>query len=150
EVRTMWGKSFTRAPRAVTVNVRKSSLGSVVVISLAFSGIGWNQNVNGLVEPGAGAWKTWVLSSGSHLRISAPPGWVQTSGEIELLKMLSSSRSPATLDRISYWDTGAPGQRWNEIALTQASLMNAPRGIRAMTLLNVAIYDATIATWDSK
>jgi membrane-associated phospholipid phosphatase len=133
---------------------RIGRLGPSILLAIVLSGpwarIGWSQHVNSLVEPGAGTWRTWVLSSGSDLRIPAPPGWTQTSAEIEFLRMLSGKRDAAALDRISYWDTGAPGQRWNEIALSQASLINAPRGLRAMTLLNVAIYDATIAAWDSK
>ena len=127
---------------------------AVTLALLLFSGpavwVGWSQNVGGLVEPGAVTWKTWVLSSGSELRISTPPEWAQTVAELDTLRALAGQRNAATLDRISYWDTGAPGQRWNEIALVQASAVRAPRGLRAMALLNVAIYDATIAAWDSK
>ena len=127
---------------------------TVMLALLLFSGpavwVGWSQNVGGLVEPGAVTWKTWVLSSGSELRISTPPEWAQTVAELDTLRALAGQRNAATLDRISYWDTGAPGQRWNEIALVQASAVRAPRGLRAMALLNVAIYDATIAAWDSK
>src|SRR5438874_10794215 len=96
----MHGKSCTWAPRAGTLSVEIGLCGLLVILSLVFSGIGWSQSVSGLIEPGAGAWKTWVLSSGSELRIPAPPGWLQTSTEIELLKMLSLRRDQATLDRI--------------------------------------------------
>jgi membrane-associated phospholipid phosphatase len=112
--------------------------------------LGRAQNVEGLVEPGAGTWKTWVLSSGSDFRIAPPPEWTQTVEEMKTLRAAVAKRDQATVDRIRYWDTGAPGQRWNEIGLAQAALARAPRGLRAMALLNVAIYDATIAAWDSK
>jgi membrane-associated phospholipid phosphatase len=108
------------------------------------------QNVDGLIEPGAGTWKTWVLSSGSDFRVGPPPEWTLTVAEMKTVRDAAAKRDSAALDRISYWNAGAPGQRWNEIALLQASLARAPRGLRAMALLNVAIYDATIAAWDSK
>jgi membrane-associated phospholipid phosphatase len=112
--------------------------------------LGLAQNVEGLVEPGASTWKTWVLISASDLRIAAPPGWGQTLAELKTLRAAIANQDRTTMDRIRYWDTGAPGQRWNEIGLAQAALARAPRGLRAMALLNVAIYDATIAAWDSK
>lgn len=57
------------------------------------------------------------------------------------------------LDQINYWNAGGPAYRWNEIAraLTTQRLGrdNAPNS-RALALMNVAIYDAMIAAWDSK
>jgi membrane-associated phospholipid phosphatase len=131
-----------------------SWLGSASLMAALISGpmvgIAWSQDQSGLIEPGAGAWQTWVLQSGSDLRIPAPPPMAQTLAELDSLRATGGQRDSASMDRISYWDTGAPGYRWNEIALVQASAVRAPRGIRAMALLNVAIYDATIAAWDSK
>jgi membrane-associated phospholipid phosphatase len=127
---------------------------AAALLFLLFSGsaahVAWSQNDPGLIEPGAGTWRTWVLTSGKDLRIPAPPEWVQTMAELAALRSLATQRDAATLDRIRYWDAGAPGYRWNEIALVQASAVRAPRGLRAMALLNVAIYDATVAAWDSK
>jgi membrane-associated phospholipid phosphatase len=113
-------------------------------------GIAWSQNDSGLIEPGAGTWQTWVLQSGSDLRIPAPPEMSQTLGELDSVRASAAQRDSTAMDRIRYWDTGAPGYRWNEIGTTQTSPLRAPRGLRAMALLNVAIYDATIAAWDSK
>src|SRR4029079_14288235 len=61
-------------------------------------------------------------------------------------------RGPAALDAGAYWDSGAPGYRWNELAVGKglAGLPNAVRGYRMVALLNVAIHDATIATWNAK
>lgn len=100
------------------------------------------------VEPGAGRWKTWILSSGSQLRLASPP---DGSSEIGEVKALAAQRDGLTMDRIAYWDTGAPATRWNEIAITQTIIERMTlRAYRAMALLNVAIYDATVAAWDSK
>ncbi len=100
------------------------------------------------IEPKAGTWKTWVLTSGSQLRVAAPPNKKATKAEIKELQMLAPQRDAAALDQISYWDAGSPAYRWNEIALSQGG--NTPRIARMLALVNVAIYDAMVAAWDSK
>jgi membrane-associated phospholipid phosphatase len=107
--------------------------------------------VGGQVEPGAGSWKTWVLSSGSQLRLPPPPDDSTTGAEIDELKSLAARRDAAALDQIAYWDAGSPGYRWNEIACNAGVKGIAGiRNYRALALLNVAIYDAIIAAWDTK
>jgi membrane-associated phospholipid phosphatase len=67
------------------------------------------------------------------------------------VQALVAGRDAAALERIAYWDAGAPGFRWNEIATAQA--IRAPvavRGYRTLAILNVAISDATVAAWDAK
>jgi membrane-associated phospholipid phosphatase len=104
------------------------------------------------IEPGAGTWKTWVLTSGSQFRLPPPPDWKATKAELRELITLATQRDAPVLDRINYWDAGAPGYRWNEQAVAAASRhnINIIRASRALALLDVAIYDATIAAWDSK
>ena len=101
------------------------------------------------IEPKAGSWTTWLLPSGDHLRPAAPPDDAATDAE---LAELAADRDAATLDRISYWDAGSPGYRWNEIAMQHTLKAGHGPGdaYRTMALLNVAIYDATIAVWDAK
>jgi membrane-associated phospholipid phosphatase len=65
---------------------------------------------------------------------------------------MAAERDAAAVDRIAYWNAGAPAYRWNQLAV-QHLLENhvaVARASRALSLLNVAIYDATIAAWDSK
>jgi len=104
------------------------------------------------IEPKAGSWKTWVLTSGDQLRLPAPPDKAATEVEIKQLKELVGNRSGAALGQVGYWDSGSPAYRWNEIAV--ADLIKAGivgnMAFRDMTLMNVAIYDATIAAWDTK
>jgi membrane-associated phospholipid phosphatase len=104
------------------------------------------------VEPNAGAWRTWVLSSGSQLRLPAPPDAATTRAELAELQALAGRRDTAALDLINYWDSGSPGYRWDDFALqhTLAKGIGGGRAWRTMALLNVAIYDATIAAWDNK
>jgi len=99
------------------------------------------------IEPDAGSWKTWVLESPRQIPLSAPP---YAPEEIAELRQFEVQRDAAILDQISYWDTGGPAYRWNEIAFNQLASANNNRIARAMALINVAIYDAMIAAWDAK
>jgi membrane-associated phospholipid phosphatase len=104
------------------------------------------------IEPRAGRWKTWVLSSGSQFRLPPPPRGVAQVVEIKNLITRANQRDAAALAAISFWDAGPPGYRWNELAtnLLLSNNITGPRGARILSLLNVAIYDATIAAWHSK
>jgi membrane-associated phospholipid phosphatase len=107
------------------------------------------------IEPEAGSWKTWVLSSGDELRPAAPPDDAASTTELAKLRMTAAytyGRDAATPDRIAYWDAGSPGYRWNELAMqrTKAAAYGPGDAYRTMAYLNTAIYDATIAAWDAK
>jgi membrane-associated phospholipid phosphatase len=104
------------------------------------------------IEPNAGAWKTWILKSGNQLDPGPPPADGATRAELADLRGMVATDDAASLDRITFWDAGAPGYRWNEMALqlTRAAGQGPGDAYRAMALLNVAIYDATIATWAAK
>ena len=96
------------------------------------------------IEPQAGAWHTWVLSSGNQFRPAPPAGAAETQAELEQLRALVNQRDAAALDQISFWDTGAPSYRWNELAISEALKhnLNSNYGTRAMALLHVAVSDA--------
>jgi membrane-associated phospholipid phosphatase len=128
----------------------------VLLLAFCFVGAGteaWAAPLpsNGPVEPQAGTWKTWVLTSGSQLRLPAPPDAAATQAELAQLRALATQRDAAALEKVAYWDLGAPTMRWNQLAIDESlkAGLNA-RGVRAMALLDVAMYDATVAAWDSK
>ena len=112
------------------------------------------QTATGQIEPRAGKWQTWVLKSGSELRLRPPPDAQATASEIQELRALTGQRDAATLERIRYWDFSSPAYRWNEMLTDTAAPQNfgagGGLGIRAFAMLNVAIHDALIAAWDSK
>src|SRR5918912_432979 len=63
----------------------------------------------------------------------------------------TAARGAAALDQVSYWGSGSPGYRWNEIAIAQGLKDGiAIAAYRVLALVNVAIYDATVAAWDAK
>ena len=104
-----------------------------------------------MIEPEAGTWKTWLLTSGDQLRPDAPPDDAATEAELNELHAMVADRDATALDRIAYWDAGSPGYRWNELAMRQTVLAGmAIESYRLMALLNAAIYDATVAAWDAK
>ncbi len=130
------------------IYIRVLLLGAAAVV-----GVAWGQTGAPQIEPRAGAWKTYVIGSGSEIRVPPPPDKAGTAGEIAWLRSLPDDRNPIVRDQIKYWDAGAPAYRWIEIALNTA-LVRRPGArqpvYRTMALLNVAIYDATIAAWSSK
>lgn len=104
------------------------------------------------IEPTAGSWSTWVLASGAELRLAPPPDQEATNAEIAELRDVASRRDAAMIDRIGYWDAGAPSYRWAERAVkyTQSKGVLGQRAERMLALLSVAIYDGMVAAWDSK
>ena len=103
-------------------------------------------------EPGAGQWKTWVISSGSEFRLPAPPDATATAAEIQSLQGSASSLTPDELAQIHFWDAGAPGYRWMELTeqLAVSEGLATPLQTRAISLVAVAIYDSMVAAWDTK
>ena len=102
------------------------------------------------IEPSAGSWKTWVITSGRDFRTLPPPN--DAAAEIAELHVLAGQRDAAAKDLIAYWDVGPPSYRWQEIALaeTMRNNLNWQYAIRDFALMHAAIYDAMVAAWDSK
>lgn len=104
------------------------------------------------IEPGAGTWKTWIIPSGSDLRLPPPPDADTTATELQWVTQCVSERDVAALAKIAYWDAGSPGYRWMQIA--EKAVINAgwptPFQTRGLALVAASISDAMIAAWDSK
>ena len=77
---------------------------------------------------------------------------VNATAEIQTIKSLMAEGNDTTRAQIAYWDAGSPAYRWEQIAAAQMLAQNVPAPLftRGMALLSVAIYDATVAAWDSK
>jgi membrane-associated phospholipid phosphatase len=99
------------------------------------------------LEPTAGAWKTWFISSGKDWRLPAPASYKN-----EIAEVLSRQQNldAAGRQQISFWNTGAPGFRWQELLSKFWTVDTSDKGILSMLLLGTATYDATIAAWDTK
>jgi membrane-associated phospholipid phosphatase len=106
----------------------------------------------GQVEPRAGTWKTWILQSGSDLRLPPPPDPGATRREIAWLKTFMASADANARYQMPFWDTGSPAMRWMEMVSDRVrdGRISVPQGWRDFALLGVAMHDAMVAAWDSK
>jgi membrane-associated phospholipid phosphatase len=106
----------------------------------------------GQIEPAAGTWKTWVVPDVTKIRLSAPPNAAASAAEIKTIKSLMAELNGDARAQVAYWDAGPPGYRWMQLASQQMLAQNvaAPLFTRGMALVSVAIYDSTVAAWDSK
>jgi hypothetical protein len=104
------------------------------------------------IEPNAGKWKTWILSSGKDIRVPPPPDASTTQAELAWLRLAVAEQNPNIVASIPYWNSGAPSYRWLELinsrALRGAPLTAFPHLV--YTYVALAMYDATIAAWDAK
>lgn len=101
-----------------------------------------------LIAPEAAQWGTWVLESSSELRPAAPPDAEATATELAALQAMVATVDDQALSAVRYWNAGAPNYRWIELTLEQYD-RPGPAG-RTLALVNVAMYDAIVATWDAK
>jgi hypothetical protein len=99
------------------------------------------------LEPGAGTWKTWFITSGKDWRLPAPASYKN-----EIAEVLSRQQNldAAGRQQIDFWNAGAPGFRWQDLLSKLWTIDTSYNGILSNMLLNAAIYDATIAAWDTK
>src|SRR4051794_13232021 len=87
------------------------------------------------IEPKAGTWKPWLLTSGDQFRLPPPPDAAATAAEIEQLKSMSAQRDTKALDRVAYWEAGAAPHRWNDIFIRYANVTNfLPNQLQARAL----------------
>ena len=112
----------------------------------------FSQVANRQIEPTAGTWKTWVLSSGREFRVPPPPDNAATQNEIAWLKTVVTQQDPRIIGQVNFWDAGSPGYRWIENVNDRSSAesFGAVSSLRLYPYLAIAIYDATIAAWESK
>jgi membrane-associated phospholipid phosphatase len=99
------------------------------------------------VEPGAGTWKTWFISSAKDYRLPAPASYKnEIAGVLDKQKKIDTK----TKQQIIFWNAGAPGYRWQEMMNKLWAVDTGRYGALANMLLGTATYDATIAAWDTK
>ena len=99
------------------------------------------------LEPTAGNWKTWFITSGRDYRLPPPASYKE-----ELAQVLDQQKNldAAGRQQILFWNAGAPGYRWQEIINKLWTTDTGRYGALANMLMGAATYDATIAAWDTK
>lgn len=99
------------------------------------------------VEKNAGTWKPWFIASVKEFRLAAPPSY---KTEIAQVLQAQQNLDESGHQQIAYWNAGAPGYRWREMITKLWTVDTSYYGALANLLINVGIYDATLAAWDSK
>jgi membrane-associated phospholipid phosphatase len=104
-------------------------------------------HIKAQIEPGAGNWKTWFISSGKDYRLAAPSSY---KNEIAEVLAIQKKLSGVVKQQITFWNAGAPGYRWQEMMNKLWAVDTGRYGALANMLLGTATYDATITAWDTK
>ena len=104
------------------------------------------------LEPNAGKWKTWITSSGQAYRVPPPPGMGETRAELERVRTSVGQVDDTIRQKIRYWDAGAPSYRWMDMLerSTEAGQPLTAHPHRVFAYVAIAMYDATLAAWESK
>ena len=103
------------------------------------------------IEPKAGTWKTWVITSGKDFRVPPPPDTSATRPNWRSFAICSHRTIRQAAAKITFWDAGSPGYRWIDLVNNRLLAdQPIPNSHRIYTYLTMAIYDATIAAWESK
>jgi hypothetical protein len=89
----------------------------------------------GQIEPKAGTWKTWIIPSGSELRLPPPPDRGATEAETAWLKNFTASADANARNQVAFWDTGSPAMRWIELVSERVrdGRVAVPAGWRQLT-----------------
>jgi hypothetical protein len=99
------------------------------------------------LEPKAGDWKTWFISSGKDFRLPHP---ASTKDEVNAVLIQQKQLDQKGWERIQFWNNGAPGYHWYDMLYRLWTVDTGRYGALASMLLGTSIYDATIAAWDTK
>lgn len=153
-----------------------TTVASVVLASRAVDGSG--NSVTYTPNPAAGHWRIgpdnpgaallphwgsvtpFAMSSGSQFRPVAPPALnsAEYASAVNEVQVIGAQNSPTrTADQTSIaraWAFGAgtvtPPGAWNKIAQNLAGSQSISENARMFAMLNVAMADAGIASWDAK
>jgi membrane-associated phospholipid phosphatase len=152
--------NFSRARLTATFQVFKKTGGVmaqrrialVLLVSLVLTPALQAERTRRGIEPDAGQWKTWVISSGEDYRAPVPPNPAHTRAELRTLHELIRHNNDEVRQQIAFWDAGAPAYRWIDLinARLLAGIATTPYAHRVYTYVAQAMYDATVATWESK
>jgi membrane-associated phospholipid phosphatase len=100
------------------------------------------------IEPTAGQWKPWVIPSTNDFQIPPPPDEGTERDEIKAMIAVQNNADTTALKTMQYWNAGVPAYRWQEAS---DDLFDTTQYfLRVYALVNVAIYDATLAAWNAK
>jgi membrane-associated phospholipid phosphatase len=118
----------------------------------------WQPTPPGFVEtplnPLAGSWIPWVMSSGDQVRPAPPPeyGSPVWQAELKMVQELAANLSFEQERSALWWGASSPAALLNGFAheLIGKAGVGAPQAAQILADMHVAIADAAIAIWDAK
>lgn len=112
------------------------------------------------IQPLAGNWKTWVLTSGSQLRSMIPPpapyGSEGFRKSVDSLLAITGALTDEQRRIAKFWEgaegTPLPAGILNQVVLEDVRKLRlgAPETARVFALVNIAMADAGGGVWDAK
>lgn len=110
------------------------------------------------VQPLAGSWRTWVMSSGRQFRPPPPPPFGSAGFRAQAREVVQAKKrlTPPQRRAARFWaggeGTSLPPGIWNQVLIRylRGRPMSAARSARVLAMLNVAMADAGVAAWDAK
>lgn len=110
------------------------------------------------VQPVAGTWRTWVIKDAAQFRAPKPPrlDTATMRAQGRQLVRLRAHLTPTQKRVATFWaggeGTALPPGIWNQVMIRYLGKRNlsTPASTRVLALLNVAMADAGLASWDSK
>lgn len=119
------------------------------------------------IEPLAGSWRTWVMSSGKQFRPPPPPafGSPEFVAAAQELLDVRANLTPEQEQAAKFYagEQGTPLPAGVVVDVSQSDVLKAavssvagqarlsvPRSARAMALVTIAMADAGVAAWDAK
>jgi membrane-associated phospholipid phosphatase len=100
-----------------------------------------------------GEWKTWIISSGAAYRVPPPPDdWETRAEAFRVKEAVAKARRNGGQQKVKHWDAGAPSYRWIEMIERRIAAGEpfTAHPHRPLAYVALAMYDATVAAWDSK
>ncbi|WP_255757553.1 vanadium-dependent haloperoxidase [Massilia sp. erpn] len=108
-------------------------------------------------EPFAPGWKTWVLENPGQLRPTPPAfGSERFLKDLQEVVEVQKNLTPEQLRIAKFWVDGSgsvtPPGHWNQIGqdLVRKHKLDEGKTARLFAMLNVALADTFIATWEAK
>jgi membrane-associated phospholipid phosphatase len=105
------------------------------------------------LEPMAGTWKPWLMTSGSQLRPGPPLAFdsPEYKAQVDEVKRINATVTPTERADATYWATMS-GPLWLQTAygLIARDGVSTPCAARILALLTAAGMDATVALSDAK
>ncbi len=110
------------------------------------------------VQPLAGTWKTWVIAAGNEFRPPPPPAYGSPGylAEARELMQIGDQLTEEQKRIAKFWEggegTSLPPGIWNRVVIDflEEHPVSRAEQVSTLALVNVALADAGVASWDAK